>query len=59
MTAMWPSDDIAAHLGITKDTIYTWITAKSMPAHKGNRLWNFQAGAFDGWVRSVGAADSY
>lgn len=49
------ADDIAAHLGITKDTVYTWIAEKSMPAHKIGRLWKFQISEVDGWVRGGGA----
>ena len=50
------ADDIAAHLGVTKDTIYTWIAEKGMPAHKIGRLWKFQATEVDDWVRRGGAA---
>ena len=58
MTEPWLSaDDIAAHLGVTKDTIYTWIDDKGMPAHKIGRLWKFQATEVDDWVRNDGAAD--
>lgn len=54
MTEPWLSaDDIAAHLGVTKDTIYTWIAEKGMPAHKIGRLWKFQASEVDDWVRSA------
>ena len=52
------ADDIAAHLGVTKDTIYTWIAEKGMPAHKIGRLWKFQASEVDDWVRGGGAAAS-
>ncbi|BAH33607.1 conserved hypothetical protein [Rhodococcus erythropolis PR4] len=52
------ADDIAAHLGITKDTVYVWIAEKAMPAHKLGRLWKFQASEVDNWVRSGGAATS-
>jgi excisionase family DNA binding protein len=52
------ADDIAAHLGVKKDTIYAWIAAKGMPAHKLGRLWKFQANEVDEWVRSGGAASS-
>lgn len=39
MTEPWLSaDDIASHLGVTKDTVYTWIAEKGMPAHKIGRL---------------------
>lgn len=58
MTEPWLSaDDIATHLGVTKDTIYTWIADKDMPAHKIGRLWKFQASEVDDWVRNDGAAD--
>lgn len=50
------ADDIAAHLGVTKDTVYSWISDKAMPAHKVGRLWKFQASEVDGWVRNGGAA---
>ncbi len=57
MPEPWLSaDDIAAHLGVTKDTVYTWIAEKDMPAHKVRRLWNFQASEIDEWVRRGGAA---
>lgn len=49
------ADHIAAHLGITKDTVYTWITDKRMPAHKVGRLWKFQTSEVDEWVRSGGS----
>lgn len=50
------ADDIAAHLGVTKDTVYAWIIDKKMPAHKVGRLWKFQASEIDEWVRSGGAS---
>ncbi len=57
MAEPWLSaDDIATHLGITKDTVYTWIVEKAMPAHKVGRLWKFQASEIDDWVRRGGAA---
>ncbi|MFZ1383245.1 MAG: helix-turn-helix domain-containing protein [Scrofimicrobium sp.] len=58
MAEPWLSaDGIAAHLGVTKDTVYTWIAEKAMPAHKVGRLWKFQASEIDDWVRT-GAASS-
>jgi excisionase family DNA binding protein len=44
--------DIAAHLGVTKDTIYAWIAENGMPAHKVGRLWKFQSSEVDEWVRT-------
>lgn len=57
MPQPWLSaDDIAAHLGVTKDTVYAWIADKRMPAHKVGRLWKFQATEVDEWVRGGRAA---
>lgn len=57
MSEPWLSaDDIAAHLGVTKDTVYSWISDKAMPAHKVGRLWKFQASEVDAWVRRGDAA---
>jgi excisionase family DNA binding protein len=52
------ADDIATHLGVTKDTVYVWIAEKGMPAHKVGRLWKFQASEVDEWVRSGSAASA-
>ena len=57
MAEPWLSaEEIAAHLGITKDTVYDWIAGKRMPAHRVGRLWKFQVSEIDEWVRSGGAA---
>lgn len=45
-------DEIAVHLGVNPDTIYKWITRKSMPAHKVGRLWKFMASEVDQWIRT-------
>lgn len=52
------ADGIAAHLGVTKETVYVWIADKGMPAHKVGRLWKFQASEVDEWIRSGGAAQT-
>ena len=49
---------IAAHLGVTKDSVYGWIANKSMPAHRVGRLWKFKVTEVDAWVRGEGAADT-
>ena len=57
MSEQWLSaDDIASHLGVSKDTVYTWIHTQEMPAHKIGRLWKFQASEVDDWVRQGGAS---
>ena len=53
----WVSvDDIAAHLGVAKDSVYRWIEKKGLPAHKMGRLWKFKVSEVDEWVREGGAA---
>lgn len=47
------ADDIAAHLEVAKDAIYTWIAEKAMPANKLARLWRFQASEIDDWGDEV------
>ncbi len=54
----WVSvEDVARHLGISKDTVYRWIEARSLPAHKIGRLWKFKLSDIDEWVRAGGASD--
>ena len=51
MPERWLSvSEIAAHLGVSKDTIYNWINEKKMPAHRIGRFWKFKASEVDGWV---------
>ncbi len=58
MDERWVSvAEIAEHLGVSKDTVYTWIETKRMPAHRAGRLWKFQRAEVDEWVKSGGAAD--
>lgn len=53
MEDRWLSvDEIAAYLGVKRDTIYKWIERKSMPAKKVGRLWKFNKDEVNEWVRS-------
>jgi len=51
-------DEIAAYLGIKRDTVYKWIAEKQMPAHRMGRLWKFRKEEVDHWVKSGGAGDN-
>jgi len=58
MEDRWLSvEEIAQYLGISKDTVYTWINSKKMPAHKIGRLWKFKRDEIDEWIRSGSAND--
>ncbi len=55
----WVSvEEIAAHLGVTKDSVYRWIGKKGLPAHRLGRLWKFKISQVDAWVEEGGAARS-
>jgi len=45
-------DEIADYLGVSRDTIYSWLADKRMPAHKVGKLWKFQKNEVDHWIRS-------
>lgn len=47
-------EEIAEHLGISKETVYRWLE-KKIPAHRVGKLWIFQLREVDEWVRSGGA----
>lgn len=58
MTERWLSvDEIAEHLGVSRDTIYNWINGKSMPAQKIGKLWKFKVSEVDEWAKSGKASD--
>jgi excisionase family DNA binding protein len=59
MTDRWLSvEEIAEYLGVSKDTVYAWISKRNMPAHRIGRLWKFKSEEVDEWVRSGGAAEN-
>ena len=51
-------DEIAAYLGIKRDTVYRWIAEKRMTAHRMGRLWKLRREEVDEWVRSGGADET-
>jgi excisionase family DNA binding protein len=54
----WVSlDDIAKHMGVSRDSIYRAIEKRRLPAHKIGRLWKFKVSEVDAWVRDGNAAD--
>lgn len=58
MNEHWVSvEQVAEHLGVVRDSIYRWIDAKGLPAHKIGRLWKFKLSEVDDWVRGGGAQD--
>lgn len=57
MNERWLSvEEMAEYLGVSKDTVYAWVTDKGMPGHKVGRFWKFKREDVDVWVRAGGAA---
>ena len=48
----YSTKEICAYLGISRDTLLTWISEKGLPAHKMGRTWKFKTAEVDEWVKS-------
>lgn len=49
-------EEIAQHLGVSKETVYRWLEKQKVPAHRIGKLWKFKPSEVDEWVISGGAA---
>jgi excisionase family DNA binding protein len=55
----WMSvDEVAEYLGVSKDSVYSWLTSKGMPGYRVGRFWKFKRNDVDAWVRAGGAASA-
>jgi excisionase family DNA binding protein len=55
-TERWVSvDEVAAHVGVRKDSIYRWIENRGLPATKIGKLWKLKLTEVDAWMRAGGA----
>jgi excisionase family DNA binding protein len=50
-------EEIARHLGVSKETIYRWLERETIPAHRMGKLWKFKPTEVDQWVMSGGAGE--
>lgn len=58
MNSRWLSvQEIAVHLGASRDTVYRWIEDRKLLAHRIGRCWKFKLDEVDEWVRAGKAAD--
>ena len=53
----YSTKEICAYLGISRDTLLTWIAEKGLPAHKMGHNWKFKPSEVDEWVKSGKAAE--
>ena len=45
-------EEVAAHLGVAKESIYRWVDSKHFPAHRIGRLFRFKISEVDRWVQN-------
>ena len=58
-TDRWLSvEEIAKHLGVSKETIYRWVGKGKIPASKVGRQWKFKMTLVDEWVLSGEASEN-
>lgn len=51
-------EEISKHLGVSKDTIRTWIRKGTIPHHKVGRQYKFRVSEVDAWIESGESADA-
>lgn len=53
MEERWFSvDEIATYLGVSRETVYRWIDAKGLPAHRIGKFWRFKTSEVDAWAKA-------
>lgn len=58
MIETWLSvEQIAHHLGLSKETVYRWLEKGKIPAHRVGKQWRFKPSEVDAWVQSGHAAE--
>ena len=51
MPERWCSTkEMCEYLGVSRDTLLTWINEKKMPASKVGRSWKFKISEVDEWI---------
>jgi len=51
-------EEIANHIGCSKDTIRAWIKKNTIPYHKVGRQFKFKISEVDEWIESGESADA-
>lgn len=52
-------DEIAKHLGVSRESIYRWIDRGKIPAHEIGRLWRFSTHEVNEAVRAGKLAEEH
>ena len=51
-------EELAQYLGVSRDTIYVWLTKGAVPGHRIGKLWKFKTEEIDEWVKAGHAASA-
>ena len=43
-------DEVAAHLGVVRESVYRWVESRGLPARRVGRLLRFRLSQVDAWV---------
>jgi len=49
-------DELAEYLGVSRYTIYSWLTKGTLPGHRVGKFWKFKKDDVDAWVKAGEAA---
>ena len=45
---------VAEYLDVNRQTVFTWIAQKNLPAVRVGKSWRFKLSEIDSWLRSSG-----
>ena len=55
---LYSVEEIANHIGVSKDTIRAWVKKETIPYYKVGRQYKFKVSEIDEWVASGKSADA-
>lgn len=55
---LYSVEEIANHVGVSKDTIRAWIKKETIPFYKVGRQYKFKLSEINAWVESGKSADA-
>ena len=55
---LYSVEEIAKHIGVSKDTIRAWVKKETIPFYKVGRQYKFKLSEIDEWVASGKSANA-
>lgn len=55
---LYSVEEIANHIGVSKDTIRAWVKKDTIPFYKVGRQYKFKLSEIDAWIESGKSADA-